>query len=55
MPYCKREEQESRAVARFNAVHEVLKEHRTPAEVTRRFGVYDSTIKLFLDIFQNIC
>ena len=49
MSYCKTKEREK---ARFNAVREVLKEHRRPAEVARRFGVARSTIKRWLERFE---
>lgn len=51
MSYCKTKEREK---ARFNAVHEVLREGRKPAEVARRFGVYRSTIKRWVDTFQRL-
>ena len=54
MPYCKLEEQKSRAKARYNAVYEVLKCHRKPSEVARRFGVHRSTIKRWVDRFLEL-
>lgn len=51
MPYCKTKEREK---ARYNAAHEVLIEHRKPAEVARRFGVYRSTIKRWVDSFLEL-
>ncbi len=48
MPYCKTKEREK---ARFNAVQEVLRDGRRPAEVARRFGVCRSTIKRWIDTF----
>lgn len=49
MPYCKTKEREK---ARYNAVYEVLQEGRKPAEVARRFGVYRSTIKRWVERFM---
>ena len=51
MSYCKTTEREK---ARFDAVREVLREHRRPAEVARRFGVYRSTIKRWVDSFLEL-
>lgn len=51
MSYCKTKEREK---ARYDAVHEVLIEHRRPAEVARRFGVYRSTIKRWVDRFLEL-
>lgn len=51
MSYCKTKEREK---ARFNAVKEVLREGRTQAEVARRFGVYPSTIKRWVDRFLEL-
>lgn len=51
MSYCNTEEREK---ARYNAVHEVLREGRKPAEVARRFGVYRSTIKRWVDTFLEL-
>lgn len=51
MSYCKTEEREK---ARFNAVHEVLREGRKPAEVARRFGIYRSTVKRWVDTFLEL-
>lgn len=51
MPYCKTKEREK---ARYNAVFEVLREGRRPAEVARRFGVYRSTIKRWVDAFLEL-
>lgn len=48
MPYCKIKEREK---ARYNAVYEVLREGRKPAEVARRFGVCRSTIKRWVERF----
>ena len=51
MPYCKTKEREK---ARYNAVHEVLREGRKPAEVARRFGVARSTIKRWVERFITL-
>lgn len=51
MSYCKTKEREK---ARFNAVQEVLQEHRKPAEVARRFGVARSTIKRWIERFLSL-
>lgn len=51
MPYCKTKEREK---ARYNAVHEVLREGRKPAEVARRFGVCRSTIKRWVERFTAL-
>lgn len=51
MSYCKTKEREK---ARFAAVHEVLREGRKPAEVARRFGVYRSTIKRWVERFLEL-
>lgn len=51
MSYCNTKEREK---ARYNAVHEVLREGRKPAEVARRFGVYRSTIKRWVDTFLEL-
>ena len=51
MSYCKTREREK---ARFDAVHEVLREHRKPAEVARRFGVCRSTIKRWTESFLEL-
>lgn len=51
MSYCKTKEREK---ARFNAVQEVLKEGRRPAEVARRFGVARSTIKRWLERYLSL-
>lgn len=51
MPYCKSKEREK---ARLDAVREVLKDGRTPAEVARRFGVYRSTIKRWIQRFLEL-
>lgn len=51
MPYCKSKEREK---ARFDAVKEVLRDGRKPAEVARRFGVYRSTIKRWTDSFLEL-
>lgn len=51
MPYCKTNEREK---ARFNAVKEVLRDGRRPAEVARRFGVYRSTVKRWVDSFLEL-
>jgi putative transposase len=48
MSYCKTKEREK---ARYNAVKEVLREGRKPAEVARRFGVCRSTIKRWVERF----
>lgn len=51
MTYCKTKEREK---ARFDAVYEVIKEGRKPAEVARRFGVYRSTIKRWVDTYLEL-
>lgn len=51
MSYCNTKEREK---ARYNAVYEVLREGRKPAEVARRFGVYRSTIKRWVDTFLEL-
>lgn len=51
MPYCKSKEREK---ARLDAVREVLKDGRTPAEVARRFGVYRSTVKRWVERFLEL-
>lgn len=51
MPYCKSKEREK---ARFDAVREVLRDGRKPAEVARRFGVYRSTIKRWVEGFLEL-
>ncbi len=51
MPYCKSKEREK---ARFNAVKEVLRDGRNYAEVARRFGVYRSTIKRWVERFLEL-
>ena len=51
MPYCKTKEREK---ARYHAVIEVIRDKRTPAEVARRFGVQRSTIKRWLERYQEL-
>lgn len=51
MPYCKSIEREK---ARYNAVKEVLRDGRKPAEVARRFGVCRSTIKRWVERFLEL-